>query len=361
MVLETLDIILRNAATGVFAFMGVLILRDYGFRLGAVLGALSSFTAATYTICTQQWFDWHTANFFWIVAPFCILGPVHIWLFSLSQFQDDFRLRPYHFALGALYLFLQQLNFGGTEPTYYEGVSVSTVGYALVRLFFIGHMIYVAWHGREDDLLEARRKFRGTYIVLVSLVTFVIFIVETFYTYQELQHPWISFTQAISFFVLAFVIFWHASKVRDGILLVQQSTSERREKVAAHSAELNVADQHDLRAIEKLVAGERQFLEQGLTISKLSVAAKLPEHRLRRLINQHMGYRNFADFLNRYRIEEAKRLLADTENRHTQVLVIAMDLGYGSLGPFNRAFKERTGQTPTEYRRQALSGTDVSK
>lgn len=359
--LETLDIILRNAATGVFAFLGVLILRDNGFKVGAVLGALSSFTAATYTICTQSWFDWSTVNFFWLVAPFCILGPVHIWLFSLSQFQDDFRLRPYHFAFVALYLFLQQLTFGATEPTYYEGVSISTVSYALVRFFFIGHMVYVAWHGRADDLLEARRKFRGTYIVLVSLMTFVIFVVETFYTFEELQHPLISFTQALSFFTLAFVIFWHAGKVRDGILLVQQSTNERREKAAAHSADLDGADQHDLRAIEKLVAGERLFLEQGLTIAKLSVAAKLPEHRLRRLINQHMGYRNFADFLNRYRIEEAKRLLANAENRHVQVLVIAMDLGYGSLGPFNRAFKARTGQTPTEYRKQALSDADITE
>lgn len=42
------------------------------------------------------------------------------------------------------------------------------------------------------------------------------------------------------------------------------------------------------------------------------------------------------------------------DNRNTPVLTLAMELGYGSLGPFNRAFKERTGLTPTEFRTQSL-------
>ena len=39
------------------------------------------------------------------------------------------------------------------------------------------------------------------------------------------------------------------------------------------------------------------------------------------------------------------------------MLTIALDLGYGSLGPFNRAFKEATGMTPTGYRERAIPGT----
>lgn len=356
--LQILDIMMRNAATGVFLFIAVLIIRDYGWRLGAVLGALASLTAATYTICTQTWFDWHTANFFWLVMPFCIMGPVHVWLFSLSQFQDDFTLKPVHIALVVAYIVLQQLNSDSLAPPIASGTDVLAVAYALLRFGFIAHMVFVAWQGRADDLLESRRKFRTTYIVLVSLTIFTIFLAETFYMDDELRHPWISFVQASAFFVLSFVIIWHASKTRDGILVMHQTRSERKAKVAARSEQIDPADQFDLNHVEKLVAAEKMYLEPGLTISKLAESAKLPEHRLRKLINQHMGYRNFSDFLNRYRIEEAQRRLADAENRNTQVLVIAMDLGYGSLGPFNRAFKERTGQTPTEYRRQALMGAD---
>ena len=114
-------------------------------------------------------------------------------------------------------------------------------------------------------------------------------------------------------------------------------------------------ERHDLAIIEKLVETDKLYLQSGLTIAGLAESAGLPEHRLRRLINKHLGYRNFADFLNHYRIAAAQARLSAVSDRNIPVLTIAMDLGYGSLGPFNRAFKERTGLTPTEYRRQKLA------
>ena len=77
----------------------------------------------------------------------------------------------------------------------------------------------------------------------------------------------------------------------------------------------------------------------------------LPEYRLRRLINQALGYRNFNSFVNHYRIAEAKAALADPRQAEVPVLTIALDAGFSSLGPFNRAFKAETGMTPSEYRR----------
>ena len=56
-----------------------------------------------------------------------------------------------------------------------------------------------------------------------------------------------------------------------------------------------------------------------------------------------------------YRIPEAQQVLADPEQVRKPVLTIALDLGYGSLGPFNRAFKATTGQTPTEFRQRAVA------
>ena len=74
------------------------------------------------------------------------------------------------------------------------------------------------------------------------------------------------------------------------------------------------------------------------------------------LINQQLGYRNFNVFLNNYRIEEAKAALADPTQAEVPVTTIAMDAGFQSLGPFNRAFKATTGVTPTEYRRLNEAG-----
>jgi AraC-like DNA-binding protein len=73
---------------------------------------------------------------------------------------------------------------------------------------------------------------------------------------------------------------------------------------------------------------------------------------LRRVINQGLGFRNFNDFLHTHRLREAAGRLGDPQLRRIPVLTIALEVGYGSIGPFNRAFKERFGVTPTEYRRQ---------
>jgi AraC-like DNA-binding protein len=117
-----------------------------------------------------------------------------------------------------------------------------------------------------------------------------------------------------------------------------------------------------LKRLEQLVTKERIFRQEGLTIGALSSRLAVPEERLRRAINEGLGYRNFNAFINHYRLEDAKTALSDPSQHDVPVVTIAMDAGIRSLGPFNRAFKTDTGMTPTEYRRMARSAlsTDAS-
>lgn len=96
--------------------------------------------------------------------------------------------------------------------------------------------------------------------------------------------------------------------------------------------------------------------EEGLTIGALSGKLAVPEHRLRRAINQGLGHRNFSSFINRARIEAACATLTDPAQMNVSVLEIAYDVGFASVGPFNRAFRQETGHSPTEYRRMGQSG-----
>ncbi|MGY4303647.1 AraC-like DNA-binding protein [Bradyrhizobium sp. USDA 4369] len=83
----------------------------------------------------------------------------------------------------------------------------------------------------------------------------------------------------------------------------------------------------------------------------------MPEYRLRQAINEGLSHRNFNAFLNRYRLEDAKAALSDPGQRDVPILTIAIDAGFQSIGPFNRAFKAATAMTPSEFRRQALVAT----
>ena len=115
------------------------------------------------------------------------------------------------------------------------------------------------------------------------------------------------------------------------------------------------ADQKLIDALLRLMSDERIYRHDNVTIGTLATRLAIPEYRLRRLINQRLGYRNFNVFLNEHRIAEAKAALADPNQAEVPVITIAMDAGFQSLGPFNRAFKAITGITPTEYRRLKAS------
>ncbi len=107
----------------------------------------------------------------------------------------------------------------------------------------------------------------------------------------------------------------------------------------------------------KINMADNIWREEGLTISALALRLSVPEHRLRRAINQGLGYRNFSNFINHARIDAAMQQLANPRAMGKTILEIAYDVGFASLGPFNRAFRAETGQSPSEFRREALGGT----
>ncbi len=109
-----------------------------------------------------------------------------------------------------------------------------------------------------------------------------------------------------------------------------------------------------LDRLRRLMEDERVYREEGLGIAALAARLGLPEYRLRRLINQRLGHRNFISFVNGYRLAEAVAALSDPAQAQVPILTIALDAGFQSIGPFNRAFKAQTGMTPTDFRREHM-------
>lgn len=97
------------------------------------------------------------------------------------------------------------------------------------------------------------------------------------------------------------------------------------------------------------------FLNPRLTVDEFAGHVKLPPRQVSSVINRCLG-RNFLEFVNSYRVEEAKRILAEPANIDDAVLDIALKSGFNSKATFNRFFKKFVGVTPTEYRCRCLSG-----
>jgi AraC-like DNA-binding protein len=91
-------------------------------------------------------------------------------------------------------------------------------------------------------------------------------------------------------------------------------------------------------------------------VDLLATRAGVPEYVLRRLIHERLGHRHFAAYVNDHRLCEAAERLVDPQLARRPILTLALEAGFGSIGPFNRAFRERYGVTPSEYRAGALGG-----
>lgn len=352
--LETLDDIVRFSAFGLLIWLAVLALRDFRDRVAGRLGALSATASAAYLVSTKVKAQIFGAEIDLILLPLHVGSIGFAWLFCLSQFDDRFEVKGWHVTV----IILKILTGAGSYLSFkYDWDALFQPFVALTFIAVSGivaHLLYEVWQGRNEDLVEDRRRFRTKFVVAVVVISLGVMIAEIFLVGRGIKNE-LLLTQSLAFLCIAVYPLWRLSSP-GGEDLFFRAPNPVEHTVDEGHCDLSPSDRHDLDVIRGL-AGTPQMLAAGLTISKLSDELRIPEHRLRHLINQHLGYRNFSDFLNHHRIERAKEQLSDEEKRNTPVLTLAMELGYGSLGPFNRAFKERTGLTPTEFRTQSLEAS----
>ena len=107
-----------------------------------------------------------------------------------------------------------------------------------------------------------------------------------------------------------------------------------------------------LKRLLDVMETEKPYTDGGLTLPRLAARLSVSTHHLSQVINERLG-QSFNDFVNSYRVEEAKRRMADPAAGHYSLLAIAEEVGFNSKSSFNAAFKKQTGMTPSEFR---LSG-----
>lgn len=350
--MDALDDITSYSAVGLLLWLATLVFRDFRGQLSGRLGAFSALCSAAYLLGANEGLSVFGIDAQLIFLPLSSVSSVAAWLFCLTLFDDHFRLTTLHKLVFAIKLAAGLSTYaaiGMEKPEFLPFISF--VG-RMIILALVVHLVVAVRRGRTDDLVEERLRFRNIFTVSIIFVSLLALIVGS-PALQNVDLAFLEPVRGISFGAIAVLLLWRLSAPGGEQLFFVRSEAS----VTAHDhhdhCELSATDQHDLGVIKAWVEQD-DIHEAGLTIAKLSTMLKIPEHRVRHLINQHMGYRNFADFLNHHRIETAKTRLAEINDRNTPVLTVAMELGYGSLGPFNRAFKERTGLTPTEFRNQSL-------
>lgn len=116
--------------------------------------------------------------------------------------------------------------------------------------------------------------------------------------------------------------------------------------------EIDPGVDRQLATLTRALEDEKVYLTPGLSIGGLAKRLAIQEYRLRALINKRLGYRNFNALLHEYRLRDACEWLANPAKAHLPILTIALEVGYQSVAPFNQAFRDAKGCTPSAYRRQ---------
>jgi AraC-like DNA-binding protein len=347
MMLSTIDIALRGATVALLLVLAASLFRGFGtvlagrlaaaFALGSAAHAVTASIGATSPVTAAH-------------APVIALSTGNVvvfWLFTRSLFDETFRLRWWHALVWAAVAAFSFVNCMWLAPA--SGVRLAIIAVNLLALGFIGLAVAQTIASWSSDLVEGRRRVRVFIVSAAALyggLNAVLQISLSGSGGAEIANTINS--AALAAVVAAISI---AMMRVDGADLFPAAPKVQAEASEAAVVESSAADQKLVDALMRLMGDERIYRHDNVTIGTLATRLAIPEYRLRRLINQRLGYRNFNVFLNEHRIAEAKAALADPSQAEVPVITIAMDAGFQSLGPFNRAFKATTGVTPTEYRR----------
>jgi AraC-like DNA-binding protein len=337
-----IDLMARGGALALMALWSWLLVRDHPKVLAARLAVLMNIAIACYLVATADWLREQFSPIGLALALGAGSTPGLFWLFAKAWFNDEKRIGNTSVVL----VLMSVMNMLVMQLSYPDGGSVNLVTGVIFRLGMLGFAaagLWEAWRGRGGDLVEGRRRLRprivaavGGYVVLIAFAEIAVF--------NAMAPRWIIgiVGSSIVFITLPFCAAMFGMRQADlfGAAIGQVKTPVPKTIV-------------DEPLAEKLAAHMRAMMpwrEENVTIAGLAAQLGEQEYRLRRVINGQLGHRNFAAFLNGYRLGEVKNALVDPSQREVPIITIALDAGFGSLGPFNRAFREAEGMTPSEYR-----------
>ncbi len=346
--LPDIDLALSVGTTTLLLLLAALLFRDYRTIAAGRLAAAFALGAAAHALTATTGFAAPVTPAHAVLIAIATANVVVFWLFARALFDDAFRLRGWHVLPWAAVAGLSLVTCLVLVPQQILDVRMLAAGMSVVALGFVALAIGQTIASWPADLVEDRRRLRIFVVVVTAVYASFNAVFQILLPGNDASGIVATADAAI---LAAVVIAITYSLLRVGGETIFFAAAEAPLPAAPNSNEANPADRKLLDALMRLMAEERIYRHEGISIGTLATKLSVPEYRLRRLINQRLGYRNFNVFLNDHRIEEAKAALADPSQAEVPVITIAMDAGFQSLGPFNRAFKATTGVTPTEYRK----------
>lgn len=331
------------------------------FQRNTYIGKLLiAFALSTLAYLLYIFYDLQNGSVFaYIVGRASYLIPGLIWLIAFTLFRQEKKVPLYAWVLIGVYFILKAIGqfFYITNPDILLDKFVYTFFHILPQSIIVGiyiHTLSLALLEYKQDLIESRRNLRVQFVatlgifwlwvcidvLLTLLLSMGLESLLDFHSVVQIVRNIFVFPAIFAVNIMFFKINVFTHDFGTALSLSDSSTSQSE----------TVIDSKDYALKEKLLEymdKELPYRETGLTIRKLSEYMGVQEYRLRSVINKVLKYHNFSHFLNKYRIKEAESMLLNSKD---SIFSIGINAGYTSLSSFHKAFKDKHGITPKEYR-----------
>lgn len=293
-------------------------------------------------------------TFFFFIPTFPLIGPILL-LYIKSISTKDFHFRKIHllhflpFILVLIFDLLNRKNFPliPDNRTFYliYCIEISLILgqfmlYLILSFLFARNLI--KQNNQERNLKEYIDPIYIRNIVLIISFIWVIYLIYCIQTYFRFYAPTRVF-EAIFYSLLSYWILFYEL---NGQRITNANNIVTRYKSSTLAAE--EALRYKKMILDHILKNE-SFKDHNVTLGKFSKSLSLTPHIVSQVINEQLSC-NFNDFINSYRVEEAKKLLSDEGKKNITVASIAYDCGFNTLSAFNTAFKKFTGITPSQFR-----------
>ncbi|TKB45118.1 AraC family transcriptional regulator [Thalassotalea mangrovi] len=270
--------------------------------------------------------------------------PGVFFLVGLSVFSDHIEIRLWQYLLAVTPLTIAciaqiMLAYANPASALVESLALTAkVSVMLIELGLILYTLFIALKFWRNDLVAERRFIRGAVISFCAAYIFLVIFVEQL---LGVRGDWLLTGKLSLLAILATGL---------NMMLMQVKANSMFEP-PQQIPEKTDANEPLLQQLNKAMLNDKLYQQEGITIARLAKHLGYGEQKLRALINGVLGYRNFNDYLNFFRIEEVSKQLLLPENTSTPILTLAMNSGFRSLSSFNKAFKDTHGVTPSQYRK----------
>jgi AraC-like DNA-binding protein len=299
------------------------------------------------------------------LAVGALMFPLSFWWLVHSVFDDRADLPWIAWVAAAAMLAAGFLS----SPIRAAALSLSADGPHLVQKVvaagFVLAGLWRLWRGGAEDLVVGRRVLRGWLLAYIGLHGLTILGVELWLCRRPAP-PWLDGVNVAVIgtglsVALVLLTAFRTNAVEILFGAVPDATRHEPVPVPESAKPKPTSDAPWVERVQRLMTIELAYRDPELSIGRLAERVSLPEYRLRELIHDRLGFRNFSAFINEYRLREVERQLADPACDRRPILTLALEAGFGSIGPFNRAFRERHGMTPTAFRSQRGPATRAAQ